>query len=117
MNIEYIKNGDYYIPNLIASPQPEEPLLKYGIMHKQYLKECHRGLYASLKLAGTLKARCLEVQHRAEEQLDSLVKQMAEREGVNEALKRSDQMGWLRRMNGIHNRAEEIVCLQTIYSL
>ena len=117
MEINYIKNGDYYIPNLIASPQPEEPLLKCGIMHRDYLKNHRRGLYAALRLKGTLKAHCLEVQHRAEEQMDRLVARMAEKEGVTEALKREDQMAWLRKMENTRARAEEIVREEVIYTL
>ena len=116
-NIEYIKNGDYYYPNLIMPPQPEEPLLKYGIMHRDYLKNHRRGIYAALRLKGTLKEHCLEVQHRAEAQMDRLVAHMAEKEGVTEALKHADQIAWLRKMENIRARAEEIVRLQIIYRL
>lgn len=117
MKIDYIKYGDYYIPNLIMTPQPKEPLLKYGLMYKKYLKECHRGLYSALRLKGELKAHCLDVQHRAEEQMEKLVAQMADREGVDEVLKRCDQMEWVKRMNNIHSRAEEIVRNEIIYIL
>ena len=117
MNIEYIKNGDYYIPNLIASPQPEEPLLKYGIMHRDYLKNHRRGLYAALRLKGTLKEHCLEVQYRAEEQMDRLVAHMAETEGVTEALKCADQIIWLRKMENIRARAEEIILDEIVYAM
>ena len=117
MKIDYIKNGDYYIPNLIMMSQPEEPLLKYGLMHKKYLKEHHHGLYSALRLKGELKAHCLEVQHRAEEQMEKLVTRMADHEGVDEAMKRSDQMEWVRRMNSIYSRAEEIVREHVINTL
>ncbi|MBR0093325.1 MAG: TnpV protein [Lachnospiraceae bacterium] len=117
MNIEYIKNGDYYISNLTMPPQPEEPLLKCGLMHKKYLKEHHRGLYSALRLKGELKAHCLEVQRRAEEQMEKLVTRMADHEGVDEAMKRSDQMKWVKRMNNIHSRAEEIVREHVINTL
>ena len=116
-NIEYIKNGDYYYPNLVMPPQPEAPLLKYGIMHRDYLKNHRRGLYAALRLKGTLKEHCLKVQHRAEEHMDRLVAQMAEKEDVTEALKRENQIAWLRRMESIRARAEEIVREETIYTL
>ena len=117
MKTDYIKNGDYYIPNLIMTPQPEEPLLKYGLMHQKYLKECHRGLYSALRLNGELKAHCLDVQHRAEEQIEKLVARMADHEGVDEGLKRKDQMAWLRKMKNIHARAEEVVRNEILYSL
>ena len=115
--IEYIKKGDYYYPNLVMPPQPEEPLLKYGIMHRDYLKNHRRGIYAALRLKGTLKEHCLAVQHRAEERMDQLVTHMAEKEGVTEALKRKDPMSWLRKMENIRARAEEIVREGTIYTL
>ena len=117
MELTYEKNGDYLIPNLTANSEPEEPLTKYGLMHRNYLKEHRRGIYSGMLLEGSLKAHCLEIQRQAEERMDALTEQMAKAEGVDEALKASDQMGWVAKMNNIRNSAEEIVLSELIYSL
>ena len=116
MNLTYEKCGDYLIPNLIPDPEPEEPLTKYGLMRRNYLKEHRRGVYSGLLMTGELKAHCLEIQKQAEERMDFLTEQMAKAEGVDEALKASDQMKWVRRMNTIRARAEEIVLKEIVYN-
>lgn len=117
MELTYEKNGDYLIPNLTADSEPEEPLTKYGLMRRNYLKEHRRGVYSGLLMTGRLKAHCLEIQRQAEERMEVLTEQMAKAEGVNEELKASDQMGWVAKMNNIRNSAEEIVLSELIYSL
>ncbi len=117
MNITYEKCGDYLIPNLIPDPEPEGELRKFGLMRKHYLKEYKRGIYSGLLLAGELKKHLLMIQEQAEERFDLLVQQMAEREEVTEQLKESNQMLWVRRMNCIRARAEEIVREEIIYIL
>ena len=115
MNLTYEKCGDYLIPNLIPDPEPEGELRKFGLMRKHYLKEYRGGIYQGMVLSGTLKEHLLSVQEQAEARFDALIEQMAEREDVNEQLKASDQMLWIRRMNGIRARAEEIVLNEIIY--
>lgn len=117
MELTYEKNGDYLIPNLKPGSEPEEPLTKYGLMRKNYLKEHRRGIYSGLLLSGELKAHCLEIQKQAEERMDFLTGQMAKAEGVDETLKASDQMKWVARMNNIRHSAEEIVLAELVYSL
>ncbi len=117
MNISYEKCGDYLIPNLIPDPEPEGELRKFGLMRKYYLKEYKRGIYSGLLLSGELKKHLLMTQGQAEERFDLLVEQMAEREGVTEQLKAQDQMLWVRRMNNVRARAEEIVREEIIYCL
>ena len=117
MELTYEKNGDYLIPNLTADSEPEEPLTKYGLMRRNYLKEHRRGVYSGLLMTGRLKAHCLEIQRQAEERMEVLTEQMAKAEGVNEELKASDQMEWVAKMNNIRNSAEEIVLSELIYSL
>ena len=117
MNLTYEKCGDYLIPNLIPDPEPEGELRKFGLMRKHYLKEHRGGIYQGMVLSGTLKAHLLSVQEQAETRFDVLVEQMAEREGVNEKLKASDQMLWVRRMNNIRDRAEGIVREEIIFCL
>ena len=115
MELEYIKTGDYYIPTLIANKEPEEPLTKYGLMRKTFLKEHRRGIYTGMMLEGTLKEHCLSIQHQADERMDVLIEQMAQGQGVDEKLKVSDQMRWVRMMNNIRNAAEEIVINEIVY--
>ncbi len=117
MELTYEKNGDYLIPNLIPNSEPEEPLTKYGLMHRNYLKEHRRGIYSGMLMTGRLKAHCLEIQKQAEERMDFLTEQMAKAEGVNEELKASDQMRWVAMMNNIRNSAEEVVLTELVYSL
>jgi hypothetical protein len=117
MNITYEKCGDYLIPNLIPDPEPEGELRKFGLMRKSYLEKHRRGIYSGLLLSGELKKHLLMIQEQAEERFDLLVAQMAEKEGVTERLKADDQMLWVRRMNNIRARAEEIVLSDMIYSL
>ena len=117
MNITYEKCGDYLIPNLIPDPEPEGELRKFGLMRKSYLENHRRGIYTGLLLSGELKKHLLIIQEQAEERFDLLVAQMAEKEGVAERLKAENQMLWVRRMNNIRARAEEIVLNDMIYSL
>ncbi len=105
------------IPNLIPDPEPEGELRKFGLMRKSYLEKHRRGIYSGLLLSGELKKHLLMIQEQAEERFDLLVAQMAEKEGVTERLKADDQMLWVRRMNNIRARAEEIVLNDMIYSL
>jgi hypothetical protein len=115
MGLEYIKTGDYYIPTLMANKEPEEPLTKYGLMRKTFLKEHRRGIYTGMMLEGTLKEHCLTIQQQAEERMDVLIKQMSQEQGVDEKLKALDQMKWVRMMNIIRASAEEMVCNEIIY--
>ena len=117
MKLTYEKCGDYLIPNLIPDPEPDGELRKFGLMRKSYLENHRRGIYSGLLLSGELKEHLLSIQEQAEETFDLLVKQMSEREGVTEQLKARDQMLWVRRMNNIRARAEEIVREEIIYIL
>ncbi len=105
------------IPNLIPDSEPEGVLRKFGLMRKSYLENHRRGIYAGLLLSGELKKHLLMIQEQAEERFDLLVEQMAEQEGVTEKLKAQDQILWVRRMNNIRTRAEEIVREEIIYIL
>ena len=90
---------------------------KFGLMRKSYLENHRRGIYSGLLLSGELKKHLLMIQEQAEEQFDLLVEQMAKQEGVTERLKSQDQMLWVRRMNNIRARAEEIVREEIIFVL
>ena len=86
----------------------------WGQMHYQYLKETKPTLVNVMRMNGNLKSYLREIDEQAEEMIFRLVKQMAKDEGVDEAMKRRDQLYWVGRMNNIRNRAEEIVLREVI---
>lgn len=116
MEVNYTRNGDYLIPNLRANDEPTEPLTKYGRLRRSYLKDHRSGIYSSMLLMGTLKAHCLMVQEQAETMLDTITDSLARSEGVDERLKAEDQMVWVRKMNNIRARAEEVVLRELVYT-
>ena len=105
----YTQVGDVFLPNLTLGGVERRSIGKYGRMRKRYLKEQHPVLYSELLLSGKLYPHLLEIDEACEERMELLSQQIAKRECVTEALKASDQMGWVTRMNNIRNRAEEIV--------
>ena len=115
MTILYHKFGDYYLPNLVIEDTEVNPIGKYGRMRKRYLKEYRPVLYSNLLLSGKLDQHLAEIDKACEERMELLMQQMAKQEGVTEALKATNQMGWVRRMNSIRSRAEEIVLYELIY--
>ena len=112
----YIRVGDYFIPDLVLDDEPEYQIGRYGRMRERYLKEHRRAAYAELKLSGRLDEHLAEIDQTCNERMERIVKQMAEREGVTEALKASDQMAWIGAMNNIRSRAEEIVLSEVVYA-
>ena len=111
----YTKVGDYLLPNLMIDEIEQRYIGKYGRLHKRYLKEHRRVLYTNLLVTGKLFRHLAEIDKFGEAQMELLSSQMALQEGVTEALKATDQMEWVRRMNSIQNRAEEIVLHELIY--
>ena len=111
----YTQVGDYLLPNLIIDEAEQQPVGKYGRMWKRYLKEHRPILFSNLLLSGKLDQHLAEIDHACVEGIDLLTRQMADQEGVTEALKATDQMEWVRRMNNIQNRAEEIVLNELVY--
>ena len=111
----YTKVGDYLLPNLTIDESEQQPIGKYGRMRKRYLKEHRPVLYTNLLLSGDLFQHLEEIEKTCEERMELLSQQMAKQEGVTEALKAADQMEWVRRMNSIRNRAEEIVLSDLVY--
>lgn len=112
----YTRVGDYLLPNLTIGETGVRPLGKYGRMRKRYLKEHRPALYTNLLLSGKLWDHLAKIDQACEERLEIIIKQMAERDGLTEELKTANQMEWVRRVNGIQNRAEEIVLSELIYS-
>ena len=117
MELTYTKVGDYYIPDLILDDQPDKPLGRYGRMRQKFLEEHHPVTYNRLLLSGKLWTHLIDTDTACNERMDRLIPVMAQREGVTEALKAADQMEWVRRMNSIHNRAEEMVLHELVFAL
>ena len=114
--LDYTLVNDHYLPNLTAAaPAEQHPTGRWGRLHKMYLKEQHPIRYNQLLLSGELSGYLAKLDKQAEEQLTLTVQQMQESEGVTEALKAADQLEWVRRMNSIRNRAEEIVKTELIF--
>ena len=112
--MSYTLHGDYYLPDLVLNE--EEPTYgKYGMLRKQFLKEHRSARYQYLLLTGKLNEHLNQTDQEAREQVEMLMKQMAEKKGVTEELKVQDQMKWVRLMINIKSSAEEIVVKNTIY--
>ena len=111
----YELQGDYYIPCMVLSDIKERPIGIWGRKHLNYIKEHRQVLYADLVLSCKLHSYLADIDDQANAKLALLTKQMAQKEGINELLKTQDQMAWVRAMNNICNRAEEIVLKELIY--
>lgn len=112
--LDYVLVGDYYFPALILA-EDSRPVGRWGRMYKRYLKEHHPARYQVLLLSGRLNSYLADIDVQAEEQLELIIQQMAEREGVDEELKAVNQMEWVRRMNNIRNCAEKIILTEFVY--
>ena len=112
----YELQGDYYIPCLVLDEEDTKPIGMWGRKHLRYIKEHRKALYTTLLISGKLNSHLAEIDNRATEMFDRLVKQLAEREGITEQLKAQDQMAWVGAMNNIRNRAEELILTELIYS-
>ena len=106
--IEYVRDGDYYIPNLKA-PEGKFNIGKYGRLHSIFIKENRPCLYSMKMFNGTWLAYLEEIDTSAKEMVDRLIKDMAVKQGITEELKAKDQMAWVGTMNSIRHSAEEIV--------
>ena len=114
--LDYTLVNDHYLPNLtVAAPTEQHPTGRWGRLHKRYLKEHHPIRYNQLLLSGELGGYLAALDEQADKQLALIIRQMQEAEGVTEALKAADQLEWVRRMNSIRNRAEEIIKTELIF--
>lgn len=114
MEIQYIRVGDYYIPDLML-PEESRPIGKWGRMHREYLKEHKPIQYNCLLLSGELRTYLADLNEQAQDRLERMIDQMKMAEGVTEELKAADPMAWVGAMNNIRNRAEEIILQELIY--
>ncbi len=107
--ISYTQQGDYLLPDLKLPKQPKVEIGVFGKRRLRYLEHNRKILYTNLLTKGKLTAYLADIDEQAENMFDRLVSQLAEREGVTEQLKAENQMLWVKKMNSIRNRAEEIV--------
>ena len=114
--IEYIKQGDYYLPNLVLAPKETNYTIgKYGRMKLNYLKNHKKAEYIILFMDGKLNRYLHEIDIDCEDRIKTIISQLVKQENVTEELKAANQMEWVCRMNSIKNRAEEIVLSELIY--
>ena len=111
----YTRQGDYCLPDVCLPPEEERPIGVYGQRRRAYLKEHHRVLYYNLLAAGMLDGHLADIEEQAQELFSRMVKQHAVADGVKEALKADDPMAWVRKMNGIWHRANEVVMQEIVY--
>lgn len=112
----YTQVGDYLLPDLKLPEEEQQPIGVWGQRHRRYLKEHRRATYATLLTSGRLNSYLVDIDRQAEEMFLRLVKQMADAEGVTEAVKAANPMAWVGRMNNIRSRAMEIVNGELIYA-
>ena len=115
MNINYIRSGDYFIPDL-KLPEETRPIGKWGRMHRDYLKEYRPIQFNNLILSGNLWTYLANLNEQAKQRMETLIAQMQSAEGITEALKAADPISWTQRMNNIAARAEEIIREELIYN-
>ena len=115
MNVTYTTVGNIRVPNLVLDPAPDAPIGKYGRMRKRFLEQRRDGTLTALVLSGKLTDHLLEIDRTAREQIEATVSRMMPLEGVTERLKAENQMEWLRRMNNLRARAEELALREIVY--
>lgn len=112
--IDYILVGDYYVPDW-KLPEEHRPIGRWGNLHRAYLRQFCPALYSTLVLSGELHTYLADLNEQATERCSLIIEQMAEAEGVDEAMKAENQMLWVQSMNSIRSRAEEIIMHELIY--
>ena len=115
-NLTYTMNGDYQIPDLKLTEQPEKPLGKYGRMRKAYLKEHRPLIYNQLLLTEKLYPHLIEIDETANSRLEQMMPQLAKDAGATEQLQASAPLRWVGLMNTCKAQAEEILMAELINS-
>lgn len=113
--ITYSRQGDYLIPDLTLPTEPELPLGRYALMHRDYLEKHKRVTYLNLLTSGRLNGHLHEVEQTALQRLELLTKQLSAEQGVTEELKEKAPMQWVGLMNNIRSQAEEVILTELIY--
>jgi hypothetical protein len=114
MKLEYIQNGDYYIPNLTIQKE-ERSIGKWGRLHREFLRVHHPIQFNQMVLSDTLFTYLADLNEQAQQRMETLIAQMQAAEGVTEDLKATNPMAWAQHMNNIQARAEEIVREELIF--
>ena len=115
MNISYTKKGDYLLPNLILKDKEQYNIGKYGLLRLDYLKKYKLGLYFDLFFNDNLNEYLHDIDITVMNKVQKLIKELAEKESINEKLKQDNQMLWVSKMNNIKNIKEEIILKEYIY--
>lgn len=110
----YERQGDYYIPRLSSPEEEDRPIGLWGQRHLRHIREYRKDLYSSLLLSGELNSYLADIDRQAQERLNTIIQQMAQAQGVTEALKVADPMAWVGQMNNIYSAAKEIVDTEII---
>ena len=113
--IEYILVGDYYLPNIVVSHR-ERHIGKYGLLHRDYIKEHNPWFYARLQGKGELNDYLEEIDMRARNMVEDIISKSAQKQGITEELKKADQMKWIGLMNNLKAQAEEFVFSEIVYA-
>lgn len=113
--IEYIRKGDYYMPNLVLEPQRKINLNRYGRLRLEYLKKHKKAEYTILFMDNKLTEHLEEIQETATKRVEEIIKSLKEQSNLTEEMKNTDQLNWVGMMNNFKNQAEEIVLKELIY--
>ena len=112
----YVRQGEYYLPELALPPEEEKPIGIWGQRHLRYLKEHKQLVYINLLTSGRLNEYLASVNEQVEDLFSRLVREYAERQGVTERLKEENQLLWVKKMNNIRACVREVVESEIIYS-
>ena len=107
----YTKQGDYRLPNLLLPTEEERPIGVWGQRRLRYLKHHRKILYYNLLTSGKLHSHLADIEEQAQDLFSRLVKEYAEKEGITEQLKATDQMKWVQKINNIRE-----CVMKTVYS-
>ena len=113
--IKYELKGEQYYPMLEITERKEHKIGKYGLLHRDYIKQHKRGAYTTLLTEGKLNAHLHELDVQANEMVEAIVANLARERGIDEELKASNTLKWGAEMNNLKASAEEIVLQEVIY--
>ena len=113
--LDYTLVNGVYLPNLISTETNYEIGI-WGMRYYDYIKEHRPAFCTSLMVQCKLNSHLHDVDVRAKEMYDALIKQLAEKQGVTEQLKADNQMLWVQKVNNIANQVRELVYIEMIYA-
>ena len=113
--ITYSRIGDYNIPNLYIPKDTNYRIGKYGKAHLRHIKQYKKEFYTVLLLDGKVNSYLHSIDEKAQNELNSIIRELAKKENITEKLKADNQMEWVARMNNIKHRGEEIIYQEYVY--